>query len=327
MSAQQQDGDDNVVALSPGKRLQKARESAQLSQMEVADRLRLPMATVKALEQDDWGKLHSTYARGYLRNYARLLGLNPDLFVEPLPSQVAEAPVVNSYRIGPAQYVTSGDGPVKLVTYLVSMILAVLAFSWWQSRQIEPVATAPAPEAVAPAPSASVTDTAPAPMAAPIVTESPLSADATAAVPASAVVPSATEPVTAATSADLAATTPAQTTSVPTTESPNMPSADAAGTPTVTTAIAMNEENARGLMFQLNSDSWAEVTDATGKRLFYDLAKRGQTVKLAGEAPYKVIVGNAPSVTMYYDGKPVDISSIARAGVARFKIGDEGVLH
>lgn len=324
MSMQQQAGDEVVVALSPGKRLQKARESAQLSQMEVADRLRLPMATVKALEQDDWSGLHSTYVRGYLRNYARLLGLNPDLFVEPLPSQVVETPIVNSYRIGPAQYVTSGDGPVKLVTYLVSLILAVLAFSWWQSRQAEPVAVAPQAEAPAPAPIAAVTN-ATAPPAAPVVTETPATATTEAAASApTPVTTSAGEPASAGATTEPVAAIAPQAPSASLSESPSAPSADAAGAPTV---LAMNEENPRGLMFQLNSDSWAEVTDATGKRLFYDIAKRGQTVRLAGEAPYKVIVGNAPSVTMYYDGKPVDISAIARAGVARFKIGDEGVLH
>ena len=60
---------------SPGVRLRSAREARRLSIEEVADRLRLNVALVLAMEEDRLGLLGApVFARGHLKNYAALVG-------------------------------------------------------------------------------------------------------------------------------------------------------------------------------------------------------------------------------------------------------------
>lgn len=68
-------------------------------------------------------------------------------------------------------------------------------------------------------------------------------------------------------------------------------------------------------------DSWTEVTDAHGERLYFDLARAGATVERAGEPPIAVFLGNAPGVEVVVDGRPFDLRPYTRSGnVARFTL-------
>ncbi|MCY4212715.1 MAG: helix-turn-helix transcriptional regulator [Gammaproteobacteria bacterium] len=60
----------------PGVALQAARQARKLSVPQVADRLKLSSAVVTALEANDWERLPApVFVRGYVRAYARLMGL------------------------------------------------------------------------------------------------------------------------------------------------------------------------------------------------------------------------------------------------------------
>jgi cytoskeleton protein RodZ len=66
----------------PGAALREARESAGLTIEQVADRLHLLQSVVSSLEQDCYDRIRGdTFVRGYLRNYARLLGIDGDEIV------------------------------------------------------------------------------------------------------------------------------------------------------------------------------------------------------------------------------------------------------
>lgn len=59
-----------------GARLRKAREAAGLSIEDVAERLKMPVRNVQAIEDEDWKRLGApVFVRGQLRSYSRLLGL------------------------------------------------------------------------------------------------------------------------------------------------------------------------------------------------------------------------------------------------------------
>lgn len=53
-----------------------------------------------------------------------------------------------------------------------------------------------------------------------------------------------------------------------------------------------------------------------------DIAKAGQTKTVEGEAPFKVLLGNAPGVTLEYNGEVYDHAKYNRKGVARFTLGE-----
>jgi cytoskeleton protein RodZ len=72
---------------SRGEQLRAARERLGLSVADAASRLHLRTMFVEAMENEQWTLLGETvYARGFVRNYARLLGLDPEPFLAALPA-------------------------------------------------------------------------------------------------------------------------------------------------------------------------------------------------------------------------------------------------
>jgi hypothetical protein len=66
---------------SPGKYLMAERESRGLSLKQIADATRIREVILKAIEEDRYENLVSTYVKGFLSAYARCLGLNPNEFI------------------------------------------------------------------------------------------------------------------------------------------------------------------------------------------------------------------------------------------------------
>ena len=64
---------------SPGALLRAGREKAGLSIEQVAEKLHLLNSVVSSLEKDCYDRIRGdTFVRGYMRNYARLLGIDSD---------------------------------------------------------------------------------------------------------------------------------------------------------------------------------------------------------------------------------------------------------
>jgi len=65
--------------ITPGLLLRALREAAGLSVEHVASQLHLLKSVVSSLEADCYDRMRGeTYVRGYLRNYARLVGLDSE---------------------------------------------------------------------------------------------------------------------------------------------------------------------------------------------------------------------------------------------------------
>ncbi len=121
---------------SPGRQLRQAREARGLSEKEAAVKLHLHQRIVTWLEADEFDQLPSPiYVRGYLRNYARLLGLDPEKVVSAYDGSDSEYPELKPPLTAPSQ-ASSSDRPVKAVTYLVTLVLVLLLLAWWQSRNV-----------------------------------------------------------------------------------------------------------------------------------------------------------------------------------------------
>ena len=75
------------------------------------------------------------------------------------------------------------------------------------------------------------------------------------------------------------------------------------------------------LVLNFTADSWVEITDSTGRRVYYSMGKAGETSTLLGIAPFNILLGYSPGVSIEYNGKPFDQSPYVRQDVARFKLG------
>ena len=119
----------------PGAYLRRAREEANVSVEKIAASLLLNPQTVEALEADSFDRLPApTFVRGYLRGYARVLGLPSGPILEMYDRQGFEPPPLASDTSEEQQADTS-DTAVRLVTYAVGAVLVILVALWWQSQE------------------------------------------------------------------------------------------------------------------------------------------------------------------------------------------------
>jgi cytoskeleton protein RodZ len=75
------------------------------------------------------------------------------------------------------------------------------------------------------------------------------------------------------------------------------------------------------LELQYQADSWSEISDAAGRKLAYGLIPAGKQLTLRGQAPFRVFLGYASGVTVYYNGALYDHTPFQNGDMARFRLG------
>jgi cytoskeleton protein RodZ len=125
---------DQNEAQTTGVRLRNAREQLGLSQQAVAERLCLKVSTVRDIEDDKApAELASTFLRGYIRSYARLVHIPEE---ELLPMIEKQAPI-RAAKVAPMQTFSLGkrrkkrDGWLMSFTWLVLFVVVGLTGAWW----------------------------------------------------------------------------------------------------------------------------------------------------------------------------------------------------
>jgi cytoskeleton protein RodZ len=93
----------------------------------------------------------------------------------------------------------------------------------------------------------------------------------------------------------------------------NEPEVDADPEPVAPPIAVTNSFDLR-LSVTYSGDCWTEITDASGRRLFFDLGKSGRTVNLTGEAPFNVLFGDAANVSLTVNGASFNIPATDRRG-------------
>ncbi len=327
-----------------GDTLATARSAHALSVQQLAAELRVEPGLLFALEGERFSELGpAVFVKGYLKQYAHRLGLDyADLLRRyEQAADVEEMPIV--HRSG-TRWQEGRRGTRAL--FVIAAVAFVAAGSWmlWTSGVVEDLlsraangdvegtasvaapASAPAasPAGVQPArPAGTVGRDAPATAIQPdLVSEvrdgselrdardsdaqdGMLQAESVGAVSAAAV---------------FAETAP---------ESGQAPQSDAAGSslPDGTAAAESANrtgpipESHTGIVLSVSDDCWVEINDADGDRVFYGLARAGQTLTLDGRAPLSFVLGNASSVALQIDGQPYPLPADDVIGnIARFTI-------
>ena len=76
------------------------------------------------------------------------------------------------------------------------------------------------------------------------------------------------------------------------------------------------------LAIQLARESWVEIYDRGGGRLYYSLAQEGSEVVVQGAGPMRVLLGDIEGAAVAYNGEPFDLSRYQGRSVVRFTIGE-----
>ena len=81
---------------------------------------------------------------------------------------------------------------------------------------------------------------------------------------------------------------------------------------------------AAGVMAKLaltaKEPAWVEVRDAAGQKVFSRVIQAGESVGVEGSAPLKVHVGNAPAISIKFNGQAVDVAAVTRQNIARLEL-------
>ena len=291
---------ENQVHISNelGSLLTRAREKLSLSQKDIASRLNLREEIIVALDANDFDNLPApTYVRGYIRSYARAINLNADSLIN-LYEGVAEAPPEILPDVKPVVQASSRDKPVKAMTYLVTLTLVILIIAWWQGQHIVStdffsINTKTSSGGKYPGGFTYTYDVVIHPDT----------------VEVSAIDELDESGLKNMKIVDLAKTSESELDNILSIEDSLNLSAQ-----TNLNALA----NSDTLKMELTAESWVEVYDILGERLYRGLAKPGEKISIIGTAPLSVKLGNARAVSVNFNGKAFDTSEYTKAGVARF---------
>lgn len=76
------------------------------------------------------------------------------------------------------------------------------------------------------------------------------------------------------------------------------------------------------LAIQLSRESWIEIYDRGGGRLYYSLAREGSEIVVEGAGPMRVLLGEVEGAAVAYNGEPYDLSRYKGRSVVRFTVGE-----
>ncbi len=334
-----------AVQINPGQTLRMAREAKGMEVADAARSLNMSESMLRNVEVGAFDKLNGhTFARGYVRAYAKLLGLDQEQLVTAFDRYTGTDASGSEVR-------TLGhlEEPVRVSQNLMRMLSvavlaggALLTYLVWPEQAAEKAASEigiehvevesadgttqihlldePEDQAVAEANKSAEIEPAPAiaELSAPgnpavaagelTAALAPASAPAVPVAPAPPTPVAAVPPVAAPAVSDVASLAPVA------------PSAAApvASQPPVAQAVPAGQAL---VQVQFSADCWAQLTDADGKVLFSALKRKGENLELAGKPPFELRLGYARGAQVSLNGQPVDVAPFTSGETARMKLG------
>ncbi|MCW9046533.1 MAG: DUF4115 domain-containing protein [Gammaproteobacteria bacterium] len=277
-----------------GSNLRQAREKLGMSSNDVAENLLISVDIIKAIDNSQADALPAlTFTQGYIRSYARLVGLSAD---EIITEYVLMAPdskqVLTPHSVLPVQK-SSSDIFIRFISFSFIIVAIVVLIVWLYKTDFRDYTDVSDEVAQFNAqPGADVQndfDTNEIAMATPdsetvqaVQDEADNLSEALTVEAQVEAVKAEVETISAPEVAEVTAIKPANV-----------------------EATGVDE-----LFLSAMGESWCEIQDSTGKRMFYELLNRGQEVKLSGTAPFTVFLGNAPKVRVEVNNKIVDFERL-----------------
>ena len=331
-----------AVQINPGQTLRMAREAKGMEVADAARSLNMSESMLRNVEAGAFDKLNGhTFARGYVRAYAKLLGLDQEQLVTAFDRYTGTDATGSEVRA-----LGRLEEPVRVSQNLMRMLSvavlaggALLTYLVWPEKAVEKaaseigiehvevesadgttqihlldepedqaVAEANKPAEVEPAPATAELSAPETPavaaseMAAPLAPAAPASAPAVTVAPTPATPAAAIPPAAASVVPDAAPVTPM------------------AAAPAATQPQAVPAGQAL-VQVQFSADCWTQLTDADGKVLFSALKRKGELLELAGKPPFELRLGYARGAQVSLNGQPVDVAPFTSGETARMKLG------
>jgi len=295
-----------LIPLSPGELLRHEREKKSLTIEQIASRVRVRPAIIHAIETGDTDEIPSVYLKGYIRTYARQVGLAPGEIEKHIQHARGNEPAVQSiFKSGLPK--NPGDRWLKASSYVLASAV-VIALVWQFTNEavrfsqggglIRTSASNPSADEAAKTGTMvnqdSVTD--------PASDRKPANTHLRASIASLEVDRQQSE-----------GTTPKIA------ESAWNAVTDYAPLPAGSSPA---DGNKLTVELSTSADSWVEITDASGNQVEMDLLRAGSQRDYSGEGPFRLLIGRASSVQLNVNGQPVNLAPYTRGNVARVTLGE-----
>jgi cytoskeleton protein RodZ len=289
---------------TPGEILRQAREAAHISAREMADRLHWMPSHIGAIEENRFDELRGVaFVRGYLRTYGKMLGVSEQSLLFAFDAMIMPEQTAESDSTAVSQETLWQRPGVGIAIGIAAAFLLVLLFWWSQDDASLPVVTA-VQEAAAPQvdDAGVVTPTelptqgtdAPAPETDTLEPQEPQ-------LPERGLPEQESEPI----------------------ELAEEPGADqSAAQLTATPESAVSAADAL-LQFTFSGECWLEVRDANDALIYANLRQAGDVLRLDGQPPFNVLVGDSHKVLLKYRREDFQIPTRPGRTVARFSVGED----
>lgn len=280
-----------------GRQLAEAREAQGLSVEDVSSRLRLSPRQIKALEEDDFTLLpEPMITRGFIRNYARLLELDPEPLLEAYRAKVPSEPP-RAISIPSANIPISDSNRRPRLLYMLGGLLIAVLLGVWLYAEKQPVTTTPSSSTVPiiGAPEEAATNAPEVSMPVPALPLAERLAE-------ESIANSVEEPV------------------APATEQPAPNAATAQPEQNALSATTATGESSAGIEMRFSDTSWVSVIDGNNQEILNKTKPAGSSEVVQGKPPFKVVIGNASGSEVSYNGKAVDLGPHTRLNVARITL-------
>ncbi|PKG83756.1 DUF4115 domain-containing protein [Colwellia sp. 75C3] len=307
---------EDMEMVSPGAMLREARKALSLSQEHIASKLNFKVGIVKNIEDDTFDPLMPvTFNRGYLVNYAKLVGVEVEDVLasyDALDAATIQRTEMLSFSRETAKQ--AEHSRVMWLSYFIVAVLIGLTVLWWlqESRQQETDSSNITPntitakdvsdavvveslESVSLSDKKTLTDNGAQ------TNESESAAELTLGTDTAQPTSNASTDISNNVSADDSNVGVAANTSVNETSKPDVP--------TISTAV-----------FTFNGDCWVNIFDATGERIAWGVKKSGYVMTIQGKAPLRITVGKPELTSIVFNGQPVDLSTFNVGNIAKFNL-------
>lgn len=329
-----------LMAVKPGERLREARNKRKLDLEAAAEQLNLSVSVISALEEDDYQALpSSTFIKGYIRSYARMLRLPSDELVRAYEYQTGVHSSMDEQHPIP-------DGPVKksngILLVILVLVLVLVGIGWLlfggadseqaQSPQETSAGGSSAPSAANEEPSAANEE------------PSALTKPSATTQPASTIVPPSQKP-SEASDVPAAPSPKSELQQIPieirstsnsvkddkpkainpevvaTAPQPATPPAEVIRQVSSPFEPRSAAETTGLLTVSFTDDCWVEIRNQQGKLIHADLHRAGSEYQANLPKPFNIKLGNGKAAKLSYNGAPVDFALSKRSNVAYLDIG------
>jgi len=287
-----------------GKILHEERKKTGLSIEEVAEKLNLEPKLIELLEKDEYEKFKfATYLIGYLRSYAKFLNIDGDKIVNLYKEKNPEKKPNIVPDVKPKIQKNTNDKSVKLFSYIIGLSIALSVLIWYQKNfLIQQNKKTTENINVLPNIKNKINGVD---ITYKIITHSdywqwPINEGYKENNDSN----------------DLESVKDKETRNVIKEEQASIKEIVSA---TENTGYEI-QEGGDTVVLDLTGDSWVEIYDRNGNRLFLDLARGGKNYIINGNSPFDILLGAAKEVSVEFNGESINIGPYIKYGIARFTL-------